>query len=53
MNGMAKTTYGRPFYKKGRGKVRYKYVNGKRVSTVKANRSYKRRSNYSRYRGRY
>ena len=41
---MAKrTTYGRPFKKKGRGGkfkrgtwVRYKYVNGRRVGTVKS-----------------
>tara|TARA_B110000444_G_scaffold243311_1_gene261595 strand:+ start:524 stop:661 length:138 start_codon:yes stop_codon:yes gene_type:complete len=40
---MAKTTFGKTFKKKGtRGKfrkgtsVRYKYLNGRRVSTVKA-----------------
>ena len=45
---MARTTYGKPFQKKGvRGKfrkgtwIRYKYVNGRRVGTVKSSRKTK------------
>jgi len=43
VKGKSKTTYGKPFFKKSNGgkfrkgtKIQYKYVNGRRVGSVKS-----------------